>query len=93
MRTLIEPMKGTLTFSVGTSRNREELQQQHPNAEISVVDEELFHITVPLEDIDPENPYAARERFEAETGEDCWEVFTIRLENGQEFTEETQEEQ
>jgi hypothetical protein len=83
--------KGTLTWSRSTSATIEEVKRDYPDAEVEEIEFEYFHITVPLENIDPVNPYLAMEQYQTETGEDCWEVFTIRLENGLTFTEEKYE--
>ena len=83
-------MKGTLTFSAHTFRPSEKVRNDYEGCEVEEVEPQTFHITVPLE-VDPENPYKAMEDYQAETGEDCWEVFTIKLEDGSEFTEEDYE--
>ncbi len=81
-------MKGTLTFSVQTSRTLEELKEQYPEATINSQEEGSFEIVEPLENIDPNSPLQAYEAYLEETGEDCFDVFTMRLENGKTFTEE-----
>lgn len=81
-------MKGTLIFSVQTSRTLEELQEQYPQATINLLEEGSYEIIEPMDNIDPQNPLQAYEAYLEETGEDCFEVFTITLENGKTFTEE-----
>jgi len=84
-------MKGTLTFMINSyARTLEEIREHFEGCEVKEHETHSFCIEVPLE-IDPDNPYKAMEEYQSETGEDCFEVFTIKLEDGQTFTEEEYE--
>jgi hypothetical protein len=83
-------MKGRILFSIGTSRGYYKLQTDFPTADIEKIESGVYHLTVPIENIDPENPALAVQTFREESGQDL-EVFTLTLENGQVFTEENEE--
>jgi len=83
-------MKGTLTYMIHTFRPSEEIRKTFKDCVVQEIEPQTFQITASV-DVDPENPYKAMEEYQAETGEDCFEVFTIRTEDGKEYTEEEYE--